>query len=186
MNLEEKPSMASRVSHQSDHLYYVRCNFCNTILAVEMPFRRMLETVTVKCGHCGNLSFLSTRPLQDPCLDRHLSLSLQMQSFCGNNEFKKGSSSSSSSSSTSSYQPLSPREPFVVKPPEKKQRLPSAYNRFMREEIQRIKAANPEIPHREAFSTAAKNWAKYIPNSPTSIASAGKTINVSSCLNMYA
>lgn len=26
-----------------------------------------------------------------------------------------------------------------------------------REEIQRIKAANPEIPHREAFSTAAKN-----------------------------
>ncbi|XP_010519368.1 PREDICTED: protein CRABS CLAW-like isoform X3 [Tarenaya hassleriana] len=184
MNLEEKPSMASRVSHQSDHLYYVRCNFCNTILAVEMPFRRMLETVTVKCGHCGNLSFLSTRPLQDPCLDRHLSLSLQ--SFCGNNEFKKGSSSSSSSSSTSSYQPLSPREPFVVKPPEKKQRLPSAYNRFMREEIQRIKAANPEIPHREAFSTAAKNWAKYIPNSPTSIASAGKTINVSSCLNMYA
>ncbi|XP_010549225.1 PREDICTED: protein CRABS CLAW-like [Tarenaya hassleriana] len=81
----------------------------------------------------------------------------QMQSFCGNNEFKKGSSSSSSSSSTSSYQPLSPREPFVVKPPEKKQRLPSAYNRFMREEIQRIKAANPEIPHREAFSTAAKN-----------------------------
>ncbi|KAJ6891554.1 YABBY protein [Populus alba x Populus x berolinensis] len=27
----------------------------------------------------------------------------------------------------------------------------------MKEEIQRIKAANPEIPHREAFSTAAKN-----------------------------
>jgi hypothetical protein len=26
-----------------------------------------------------------------------------------------------------------------------------------REEIQRIKAANPEMPHREAFSTAAKN-----------------------------
>lgn len=26
-----------------------------------------------------------------------------------------------------------------------------------REEIQRIKAANPEIPHREAFSAAAKN-----------------------------
>lgn len=27
----------------------------------------------------------------------------------------------------------------------------------VREEIQRIKAANPEIPHREAFSAAAKN-----------------------------
>ncbi|PQQ04542.1 protein CRABS CLAW isoform X3 [Prunus yedoensis var. nudiflora] len=49
-------------------------------------------------------------------------------------------------------------------PPEKKHRLPSAYNRFMKEEIQRIKAANPEIPHREAFSAAAKNWARYIPS----------------------
>lgn len=28
---------------------------------------------------------------------------------------------------------------------------------LIREEIQRIKAANPEIPHREAFSAAAKN-----------------------------
>ena len=28
---------------------------------------------------------------------------------------------------------------------------------YFREEIQRIKAANPEIPHREAFSSAAKN-----------------------------
>ncbi|KAI0501116.1 hypothetical protein KFK09_016059 [Dendrobium nobile] len=32
-----------------------------------------------------------------------------------------------------------------------------------REEIQRIKAAQPDIPHREAFSTAAKNWAKCDP-----------------------
>ncbi|KAE9454444.1 hypothetical protein C3L33_13658, partial [Rhododendron williamsianum] len=69
-------------------------------------------------------------------------------------EIKKGSSSSSSSTSS---EPVSPRAPFVVKPPEKKHRLPSAYNRFMKEEIQRIKAANPEIPHREAFSAAAKN-----------------------------
>ncbi|PIN00638.1 hypothetical protein CDL12_26862 [Handroanthus impetiginosus] len=46
-----------------------------------------------------------------------------------------------------------------VCPPEKRQRVPSAYNRFIKEEIQRIKANNPEITHREAFSTAAKNWA---------------------------
>lgn len=84
---------------------------------------------------------------------------------------------------------------FGIAAPEKKQRLPSAYNRFMRfnlrhillhfqvmkfiawiicknciiisssflkkksirDEIQRIKSANPEIPHREAFSAAAKN-----------------------------
>ncbi|MBA0777402.1 hypothetical protein Gotri_005422, partial [Gossypium trilobum] len=41
--------------------------------------------------------------------------------------------------------------------PEKRQRVPSAYNRFIKEEIQRIKANNPDISHREAFSTAAKN-----------------------------
>ncbi|MED6188553.1 hypothetical protein PIB30_087063, partial [Stylosanthes scabra] len=46
----------------SEHLCYVRCNFCNTVLAVGIPCKRLLDTVTVKCGHCSNLSFLSTRP----------------------------------------------------------------------------------------------------------------------------
>ncbi|RWV81598.1 hypothetical protein GW17_00056963 [Ensete ventricosum] len=48
--------------------------------------------------------------------------------------------------------------------PEKRQRVPSAYNRFInmsfsicREEIQRIKANNPHISHKQAFSTAGKN-----------------------------
>ncbi|KAG9144479.1 hypothetical protein Leryth_014524 [Lithospermum erythrorhizon] len=45
--------------------------------------------------------------------------------------------------------------------PERKQRVPSAYNRFIKEEIQRIKANNPKISHREAFSTASKNWAHF-------------------------
>ncbi|KAL5648128.1 hypothetical protein ACJX0J_042483, partial [Zea mays] len=44
--------------------------------------------------------------------------------------------------------------PSVNRPPEKRQRVPSAYNR---DEIQRIKAGNPDITHREAFSAAAKN-----------------------------
>ncbi|GAV85385.1 YABBY domain-containing protein [Cephalotus follicularis] len=161
MNLEDKVSMDSVPS--TEHLCYVRCNFCNTVLAVGIPCKRLLDTVTVKCGHCSNLSFLTTRPpLQGQCLDHQISLSLQGFS----SDLKKGHQSTSSSSSTSS-EPLSPKAPFVVKPPEKKHRLPSAYNRFMKEEIQRIKAANPEIPHREAFSTAAKNWARYIPNSPS-------------------
>nr|AIF75109.1 CRC2 [Petunia axillaris subsp. axillaris] len=143
----------------SEHFCYVRCNFCSTVLAVGIPYKRLLDTVTVKCGHCSNLSFLSARPpLQGQCLDHHTSL----QGF--SSEFKIGQSSSSTSSTSS--EPLSPKAPFVVKPPEKKHRLPSAYNRFMKEEIQRIKAANPEIPHREAFSAAAKNWARYIPNAP--------------------
>ncbi|KAL0327113.1 UNVERIFIED_CONTAM: protein CRABS CLAW [Sesamum angustifolium] len=65
----------------------------------------------------------------------------------------------------------------VFAAPEKKHRLPSAYNRFMKEEIQRIKAADPEIPHREAFSAAAKNWARYIPNTPQGSASTSGSNN---------
>nr|GMD80957.1 protein YABBY 4-like [Ipomoea batatas] len=51
--------------------------------------------------------------------------------------------------------------PLINRPPEKRQRVPSAYNRFIKEEIQRIKAGNPDITHREAFSAAAKNWAHF-------------------------
>ncbi|XP_006348666.1 protein CRABS CLAW [Solanum tuberosum] len=155
----------------SEHLCYVRCNFCNTVLAVGIPYKRLMDTVTVKCGHCSNLSFLSTRPpIQGQCFDHQPNL----QGYCS--EFINKGQASSSASSTSS-EPLSPKAPFVVKPPEKKHRLPSAYNRFMKEEIQRIKAENPEIPHREAFSAAAKNWARYIPNPPNGSLS-GNTNNV--------
>ncbi|EMS65940.1 Protein YABBY 4 [Triticum urartu] len=51
--------------------------------------------------------------------------------------------------------------PSANRPPEKRQRVPSAYNRFIKDEIQRIKAGNPDITHREAFSAAAKNWAHF-------------------------
>lgn len=54
-----------------------------------------------------------------------------------------------------------PKPPVTNRPPEKRQRVPSAYNRFIKEEIQRIKAGNPDISHREAFSAAAKNWAHF-------------------------
>ncbi|KAM0898682.1 hypothetical protein ACQ4PT_021830 [Festuca glaucescens] len=47
----------------------------------------------------------------------------------------------------------------VNKPPVRKQRTPSAYNCFIKEEIKRIKAVEPNMTHKEAFSTAAKNWA---------------------------
>ncbi|XP_022978489.1 protein CRABS CLAW-like isoform X1 [Cucurbita maxima] len=158
---EDKSSMD--LVQPNDHLCYVKCNFCNTLLAVGIPCRRLLETVTVKCGNCSNLSFLSTiPPLQGQCIDHH-PLTFQPQVGFSNDTRKGASISSTSSSSSMPNEPPSPS--FVVKPPEKKHRLPSAYNCFMKEEIQRIKAANPEIPHREAFSAAAKNWARYIPNS---------------------
>ncbi|KAK9707154.1 hypothetical protein RND81_07G176400 [Saponaria officinalis] len=136
--MEEKVNMD--LTSPSEHLCYVRCNFCNTVLAVVIPCKRLLETVTVKCGHCGNVSFLSTRPpLQGQCLDHQITLQgynfmdkPTTGSLCGTSNgdvHKKGQPSSSSSSA--STDPVSPR-PFVVKPPEKKHRLPSAYNRFMK------------------------------------------------------
>ncbi|KAJ7943315.1 putative Protein CRABS CLAW, partial [Quillaja saponaria] len=173
MNMQEEKVMSNTdLAPPSDqHLCYVRCNFCNTVLAVGIPCKRLLDTVTVKCGHCSNLSFLSTRPPTEGQCQYHPP-NLQDQKpttgfFSDLSRKGQASSSSTSSSTTISAEPLSPKAPFVVKPPEKKHRLPSAYNRFMKEEIQRIKAANPEIPHREAFSAAAKNWARYIPNSPS-------------------
>ncbi|KAL0296837.1 UNVERIFIED_CONTAM: protein DROOPING LEAF [Sesamum radiatum] len=192
----------------SEHFCYIRCNFCNTVLAVGIPCKKLLDTVTVKCGHCSNLSFLSTctarPPIQPQCfnIDHHTSTLFhhhhhhhhRHQGLCSEFMINAAysahhpSSSSSSSSSTISTQPSSPKAPFVVKPPEKKHRLPSAYNRFMKyenlinstsniEEIQRIKAADPEIPHREAFSAAAKNWARYIPNTPQGSASTSGSNN---------
>ncbi|KAJ8774657.1 hypothetical protein K2173_017103 [Erythroxylum novogranatense] len=172
MNIEDKVTM-DLVPPPSEHLCYVRCNFCNTVLAVGIPLKPLLDAVTVKCGHCSNLSLLTTRgPLQGQCLDHH-QLSFQRQELYS--DLRRGQPSSSCSSTTS--EPLSPKAHFVVKPPEKKHRLPSAYNRFMKEEIQRIKAANPEIPHRQAFSTAAKNWASYIPNSAAGTVSQSNKIN---------
>uniref|UniRef100_A0A0A9F435 ZYB9 n=1 Tax=Arundo donax TaxID=35708 RepID=A0A0A9F435_ARUDO len=58
-------------------------------------------------------------------------------------------------------EPAPRTNPVVNRPPEKRQRVPSAYNRFIKDEIQRIKAGNPDISHREAFSAAAKNWAHF-------------------------
>ncbi|XVF31685.1 hypothetical protein REPUB_Repub17cG0013100 [Reevesia pubescens] len=46
------------------------------------------------------------------------------------------------------------------------------------EEIQRIKAENPEIPHLETFSAAAKNWARYFPNSPAASSVSGSSNNL--------
>ncbi|XP_052311592.1 putative axial regulator YABBY 2 isoform X1 [Populus trichocarpa] len=55
----------------SERVCYVHCNFCNTILAVSVPSSSLLNIVTVRCGHCGNLlsvnmgASLQTLPLQD-------------------------------------------------------------------------------------------------------------------------
>ncbi|CAL9775518.1 unnamed protein product [Musa acuminata subsp. burmannicoides] len=131
-----------------EHLCYVRCTYCNTLLAVGVPFRWLMDRVTVNCGHCHHLSFLSPGDVvQCICPTSHLQMSLQVHIPVYNKLL---------SPTTESSLP-------------KKHRAPSAYNHFMREEIQRIKAAKPDIPHREAFSMAAKNWANSDPRNSSDV-----------------
>ena len=39
-----------------------------------------------------------------------------------------------------------------------KKRAPSEYNKFMKEELARIKISNQEMPHRERFKLAASRY----------------------------
>ncbi|XP_031264194.1 putative axial regulator YABBY 2 isoform X1 [Pistacia vera] len=145
----------------SERVCYVHCNFCNTILAVSVPCTSLFNIVTVRCGHCANLlsvntgSSLQTLPIQDP--------QLQKQQIYGEDHSNKECGSSSKCNKLSTFESAERETPRMppIRPPEKRQRVPSAYNRFIKEEIQRIKASNPDISHREAFSTAAKNWAHF-------------------------
>ncbi|XP_074562976.1 protein YABBY 2-like [Curcuma longa] len=141
-----------------EHVCYVHCNFCNTFLAVVVPNNRLVfNIISVRCGHCSNLLsvhlgslLLETLPLHD------------FQAYdigAHRNWVDCGSSSSKCNWSTPTHNDQGQTKP--IRPPEKRQRVPSAYNRFVREEIQRIKANNPSISHKEAFSSAAKNWAHF-------------------------
>lgn len=122
----------------------------------------MLNIVTVRCGHCTSLLSVNLRGLiQSLPVQDH-----SQESFRAHNiSFRENYSDYGSSSkyrmpmmfSTKSDQ----EHTLHVRPPEKRQRVPSAYNRFIKEEIRRIKTNNPDISHREAFSTAAKNWAHF-------------------------
>ncbi|MCD9558433.1 Axial regulator YABBY 5 [Datura stramonium] len=113
--------MASCIDVASEQLCYIPCNFCNIVLAVSVPCSSLFDIVTVRCGHCTNLWSVN------------MAAAFQ------------------SSSSTSSWQNHHVQCVSFFSAPEKRQRLPSAYNQFIKEEIQRIKANNPDISHREAF-----------------------------------
>ncbi|AES67176.1 putative transcription factor C2C2-YABBY family [Medicago truncatula] len=162
-------SMDMNMMATNERVCYVHCNFCNTTLAVSVPCSSLLTIVTVRCGHCANLlsvnmgatSLQSFTPQQDHPQKQQL---INCHQEASRKEVVGSSSSSSSSSSKcKAFQPLVHEQPRTppIRPPEKRQRVPSAYNRFIKEEIQRIKASNPDISHREAFSTAAKNWAHF-------------------------
>ncbi|XP_018685707.2 protein YABBY 4-like isoform X2 [Musa acuminata AAA Group] len=178
----------------SEQLCYVHCNFCDTVLAVSVPYTSLFKTVTVRCGHCTNLLSVNMRGLLLPAANQlHLShacltpahhnlldelqcpppsLLLDPSIPCSGNANNNGNlvhsnatvnhndsinSNCSTTAPVKGVEEVLPRSPVVNRPPEKRQRVPSAYNRFIKDEIQRIKAGNPDITHREAFSAAAKN-----------------------------
>ncbi|GAB4832851.1 Axial regulator YABBY 5 [Ancistrocladus abbreviatus] len=134
-------------------------------MQVSVPCSSLIDIVTVRCGHCSNLwsvnmaaAFQYSPPWQD--------IHVQTSNFINPDYMVDTGSSSKCGNNKMSMRPAplttkSTEEMVVNRPPEKRQRVPSAYNQFIKEEIQRIKANNPDISHREAFSTAAKNWAHF-------------------------
>ncbi|XP_023005557.1 protein YABBY 4-like isoform X1 [Cucurbita maxima] len=161
----------------SDHLCYVHCNICDTVLAVSVPCASLFKTVTVRCGHCANLLPVNMRggmllpspnhfhafpPSSTPFFTPNAHNFLEEISN-PNPNFAMNQTDGIDLTMVTRVGNDVPRAPSNInRPAEKKQRVPSAYNRFIKEEIQRIKAANPDISHREAFSAAAKNqWAHF-------------------------
>lgn len=175
----------------SEQLCYIPCKFCNVVLAVSVPCSSLFDTVTVRCGHCGSLwsvnmaaaafNSLSTASVtaasqQQQQQQQQADFLHQAPNYNNMGEYRVDHNMISStkkynySNKAGLFQPnslitptsnSSTEERMVNRPPEKRQRVPSAYNQFIKEEIQRIKATNPHISHREAFSTAAKNWAHF-------------------------
>ncbi|KAK8538130.1 hypothetical protein V6N13_096088 [Hibiscus sabdariffa] len=152
-----------------EQLCYVHCNICDTVLAVSVPCTSMFKTVTVRCGHCTNLLPVNMRGLLLPSTN-HLAHSFYTPSQNLLEEISNTSpnvllNEANTSDITLPIRGVAAdeltRPPFINRRPEKRQRVPSAYNRFIKDEIQRIKAGNPDISHREAFSAAAKNWAHF-------------------------
>ncbi|CAI9100808.1 OLC1v1037986C1 [Oldenlandia corymbosa var. corymbosa] len=166
----------------AEQLCYIPCNFCNIVLAVSVPCSSLYDIVTVRCGHCTNLWSVNMaaafHSLSSSCLDAsalHQTLQAPNSTNAATPEYRIDFGSSSSKAhhhhhhvNTTNKMPTRPSalgirtdDRNVNRPPEKRQRIPSAYNQFIKEEIQRIKASNPDISHREAFSTAAKNVSIY-------------------------
>ncbi|KAL4319948.1 hypothetical protein GQ457_18G022050 [Hibiscus cannabinus] len=148
-----------------EQICYVQCGFCTTILLVSVPCSSLSMVVTVRCGHCTSLlsvnmmkaSFVPLQLLASLGHDDEQPKGVVSEEVGAPRKTSDRRSPSLLSSSDNGEEDIVRVNTTVNKPPEKRQRAPSAYNRFIKEEIRRLKAQNPNIPHKEAFSTAAKN-----------------------------
>ncbi|KAL4015928.1 hypothetical protein IC575_023537 [Cucumis melo] len=164
-----------------EKICYVQCGICTTILLVSVPCSSLSMAVTVTCGHCSSL--LSVNMMKATLVPLHFLSSLShnvikilifsplfvqpKETYREMNSGKFFDSFKRSKLKFSEYEVeedlIPATTPFVNKPPEKRQRAPSAYNCFIKDEIRRLKTQNPEMTHKEAFRTAAKNWANFPP-----------------------
>ncbi|CAL9117006.1 axial regulator YABBY 5-like isoform X1 [Musa acuminata AAA Group] len=150
-----------RRSMSTQQVCYVHCSFCNTILVVNIPCNNLFDNVTVQCENCANMLSVNfgaqfqRLPLQD--IQHHSIGSQGLHRDCGSSSSKCAGIDTMNSTKSIKQQMLRVRTAAAAAG--KRRRVPSVYNRFIKEEIRRLKARNPDISHREAFSTAAKNWA---------------------------
>ncbi|XP_062224856.1 protein YABBY 5-like [Phragmites australis] len=153
----------------------VRCGHCANLLSVnlrglllpaaaaaanQLPFGQAHLSPTSPHGLLDDLTFQAPSLLSAEQVSPCVSTITSGNNSCGGNSVLAMSMAPTGKPA--------PQEPYLPKsaasvnrPTEKRQRVPSAYNRFIKDEIQRIKASNPDITHREAFSAAAKNWAHF-------------------------
>ncbi|KAK4753602.1 hypothetical protein SAY87_001706 [Trapa incisa] len=145
----------------------------NGLVQVSVPSCSLSMVVSVRCGHCSSL--LSVNMMKASLIPLQLLASFSHDEveekevyptgFAGTrNDSERRSPSLVNSNSDNEDEDLTCTNRIVNKPPEKRQRAPSAYNHFIKEEIRRLKSQNPNLVHKEAFSQAAKNWAHFPPN----------------------
>ncbi|XP_042044075.1 protein YABBY 3-like isoform X3 [Salvia splendens] len=128
-----------------EQICYVECCICNIILLVVIvPYNSLAMVVTINCGHCDNIFSLNMLHLF-PSINQHRKLVADEEEDDDDNDDED--------------RDYVWCNHVIQKPPEKKKRGPTAYNRFIKYEIKRLKAEHPNITHKEAFSAAAKNLA---------------------------
>ncbi|KAA3467756.1 axial regulator YABBY 5-like isoform X1 [Gossypium australe] len=135
--------MSSSHNSAPEQLCYIPCNLCNIILAVNVPCNSLFETVTVRCGQCTNLCSVNLAA----SFQSRAGKDVQVPNYTSS-EYRIDLGSSSRCKTTL------PKRATTINT--------TTQERVVnRQEIQRIKLNNPDITHREAFSTAAKNWARF-------------------------
>nr|QZP43407.1 INO [Erythranthe lewisii] len=161
-----------------EQVCYVQCGFCSTILLVSVPCSSLSMVVTVRCGHCTTI--LSVNMMKSCLLPLHLFSSINNRQqemvqpkweVCSEEAVVADEKKSAAADNTRSPSlcfssddeddevSIHFNNRVIHKPPEKKQRAPSAYNHFIKKEIKRLKIEYPSMTHKQAFSAAAKNWA---------------------------